>query len=175
MALALNIILLFLEGIGLSISFRARKWGNFVFYTQLSNMLCALSSLLFVLFSPAAWVTAVRYLAACGLVMTFLVTICVLIPMGGDPKDLLLAGNGLYHHVLCPILCVLSYVLFEPHAGRNMVIPSMALTLLYGLIMLYLNYIGKVDSPYPFVCVRERSAGATVLWMTVLVMVIGAM
>ena len=56
MALTLNIILLFLEGVGLSISFRARRWGNFVFYTQLSNMLCALSSLLFVLFSPAAWV-----------------------------------------------------------------------------------------------------------------------
>ncbi len=173
MALALNIILLLLEGIGLSISFRARKWGNFVFYTQLSNMLCALSCLLFVLFFPAAWVTAVRYLATCGLVMTFLVTICVLIPMGGDPKDLLLAGNGLYHHVLCPILCVLSYVLFEPHAGRNMLIPSMALTLLYGLIMLYLNYIRKVDGPYPFFRVHQQSAQASVTWVLVLLALIG--
>ena len=35
------------------------------------------------------FVTMLRYLNTCMLVMTFLVTTCVLIPMGGDPKKLL--------------------------------------------------------------------------------------
>ena len=71
---------------------------------------------------------------------------------------------------------VCSYVFLEQHVITAAVpfISGFA-TFSYGMLMLYLNYIGKVDSPYPFFCVRERSAGATVLWMTVLVMVIGAM
>ena len=42
------------------------------------------------------------------------------------------------------------------------------LTFLYGMIMLYLNWKGKVDGPYPFFRIRKQSALATVLWMAVL-------
>ena len=80
------------------------------------------------------------------LVMTFFVTTCVLIPMGGDPKKLLWSGNGLYHHVLCPILSTISYVFAERHSG--MIWLPVIVTLVYGLVMLYLNGIRKVDGPY---------------------------
>ena len=171
--LILNGILLLLETRGFYISFSARKLGNFVFYTQLSNMMCALSAGLYLLFGPGSAVTAVRYLATCALVMTFLVTIFVLIPMGGDPRDLLWEGNGVYHHVLCPVLCFISYVFFEQHAGPDMIVPSMLLTLLYGLIMLYLNYIRRVDGPYPFFRVHNQSVKASVIWVLVLLALIG--
>ena len=173
MAFCLNVIILLLEIRGLWISFSARGRGNFVFYTQLSNMLCALSCLCYLLFAPAGWVTGLRYLASCALVMTFLVTICVLIPMGGDPRSLLLKGNGMYHHVLCPVICFVSYVFFEMHAGTSMVVPSMILTLVYGLIMLYLNWTRKVDGPYPFFRVHDQSVFASVVWVLVLLALIG--
>ena len=102
------------------------------------------------------------------LVMTFFVTACVLIPMGGDPKKLLWSGSGLFHHVLCPLLSTVSYIFFENHAGLIWLWLPPAVTLIYGLTLLYLNGKEIVDGPYPFFRVRHQSALATVLWMTAL-------
>ena len=159
-------LVLLLEIIGLSISISARKWYTFAFYTQLSNMMTALSAALLLVLGEPYGVTILRYISTCMLVMTFFVTTCVLIPMGGDAKKLLWSGNGIYHHVLCPVISTVSYVFFENHSG--MVWLPVALTLAYGLIMLWLNWIRKVDGPYPFFRVHEQSASATVLWMAVL-------
>lgn len=171
-ARVLNLIVLLLELQGLRLSISGRKWRILIFYTQLSNLLTTCASLLLVLFGSAPWVSVLRYVSVCMLVMTFLVTTCVLIPMGGDPKMLLWSGNGLYHHVLCPILSTVSYLLFESHASTAVVIAPVLVTLVYGLIMLWLNYERKVDGPYPFFRVRHQSVKATILWMIVLVAVI---
>ena len=92
-----------------------------VFYTQLSNLVTAVSALLLLLFGQPYAVTVLRYLSTCMLVMNFFVTTCVLIPMGGDPKKLLWSGNGLYQHVLCPVISTASYILAENHTAGNMI------------------------------------------------------
>ena len=97
------------------------------------------------------------------LTMTFLITLCVLVPMGGGFKTLMLSGNGLYHHTLCPIISVLSYVLWEPHS--NIWLLPVIVTTVYGLIMLYMNWKQRFDGPYPFFRGRQQSTLATVLWM----------
>lgn len=169
LARILCVIVLLLEARGLSLSITDRKWKILVFYTQLSNLAATVSALLLVILGQPAWVTTLRYLSTCMLVMTFLVTTCVLIPMGGDPKKLLWSGNGLYHHVLCPIISTASYVFAEQHSG--MIWLPVIVTLIYGLVMLYLNGIRKVDGPYPFFRVHNQSVAATVLWMVVLMAV----
>ena len=169
LARILCVIVLLLEARGLSLSVSDRKWRILVFYTQLSNLAATVSALLLVILGQPACVTALRYLSTCMLVMTFLVTTCVLIPMGGDPKKLLWSGNGLYHHVLCPIISTVSYVFAERHSG--MIWLPVAITLVYGMVMLYLNGIRKVDGPYPFFRVHNQSVAATVLWMTALMAV----
>ena len=168
-ARALCLIVLLLELRGLSLSLPGRKWKALVFYTQLSNLVTALSALLLVLFGQVPWITVLRYLSTCMLVMTFFVTTCVLIPMGGDPKKLLWSGNGLYHHVLCPVLSTAFYLLAEEHS--SMVWLPVRVTFAYGMTMLYLNGIRKVDGPYPFFRVHNQSVLATVLWMVVLMAV----
>ena len=165
----LCILVLLLEARGLSLSITGRKWKILVFYTQLSNLAATVSALLLVILGQPMWVTVLRYLSNCMLVMTFFVTTCVLIPMGGDPKKLLWSGNGLYHHVLCPIVSTASYVFAEQHSG--MIWLPVIVTLVYGLVMLYLNGIRKVDGPYPFFRVHYQSAMATVLWMVALMAV----
>ena len=100
-----------------------------------------------------------------------LVYSCVLIPMGGDAKILLWSGNGLYHHVLCPVISTASYIIIEKHAGGDWIWLPVALTFIYGMVMLYLNGIRKVDGPYPFFRVHDQSVSATVLWMCVLLAV----
>ena len=166
----LNLLVLLLEARGLYISITSKRWKILIFYTQLSNLVTALSALLYLILPAVPAVTVLRYLSTCMLVLTFIVTTCVLIPMGGDAKKLLWSGNGIYHHVLCPVVSTLSYVLFERHVTGAVRLPVIV-TLLYGIVMLYLNLIKKVDGPYPFFRVHQQSAVSTVLWMVVLMAV----
>ena len=166
MAMALNVIVALLE----LWAFRKvwnRKWMNLVFYTQISNILTFVSSLAFLAFGRGA--VMLRYTSVCMMVMTALVTVFILVPMGGDPKKLLWSGNGLYHHVICPLITTVSYVFFEPHAGFSFLWLPVGVTLLYGLVMLALNGKELVDGPYPFFRVRHQSPGATVVWTIALV------
>ena len=164
----LCLIILILEIRGLSISFPAGKWKTLIYYTQLSNLVTAVSAALLIVLGQPYWITILRYLSTCMLVMTFLVTICVLIPMGGNPRMLLWSGNGLYHHVLCPAISTASYILAENHAGGNLIWLPAVVTLVYGLIMLFLNGKRRIDGPYPFFRIYNQSVLATVLWMVVL-------
>ena len=83
----LCLLVLLLEVRGLSLSLPHRKWAALAFYTQLSNLITAVSALLLVLAGGHMWTAALRYVSTCMLVMTFFVTVFVLIPMGGDPKN----------------------------------------------------------------------------------------
>lgn len=175
MARLIHLILLLLELRGLRLSLSNRKWQTLlVFYTQLSNLLTVLASLLLVLLGQPPWVTVLRYASVCMLIMTFFVTTCVLVPMGGDPKKLLFSGNGLYHHLLCPVLSTLSYFLVEAHAAADAILLPLGLTLIYGLVMLDLNRRRIIDGPYSFFRVYKQTKRATVLWFLALLCAIAA-
>lgn len=168
------LIIIVLEVRGLFLSIGDRRWKVFAFYTQLSNIMTAISAIAVLVMGELPATTMLCFLSSCMLAMTFFVTTCILIPMGGDAKQLLFSGNGLYHHLVIPIVSIGSYLLVEQHvlSGWMILIPTV-LTLLYGLIMLYLNYKDIFDGPYPFFRVKNQSAGATVLWMIALTCVIG--
>ena len=142
MATLANIAVIIFEILGLRISIASRGWKIFAFYTQVSNLITLASSVAFLVAGPAA--APLRYLSSCMLTMTFLVTLFVLVPMGGGFNQLMLSGNGLYHHTLCP------------------------------LTMLYLNYRRIFDGPYPFFRVHNQSVTASVVWTLVLIVAIAA-
>ena len=114
MATAANALIILLEILAFRISIAERHWKIFAYYTQISNLITLLSSMAFLLFGgTSSWL---RYLSSCMLTMTFLITICVLVPMGGGFRTLMLSGNGLFHHTLCPVISILSYIIWEPHS-----------------------------------------------------------
>ena len=166
-AIIANISIIVLEFIGLSKSISGRGWKIFAFYTQISNIITLISSIVFLVIGGAP----VRYLSTCMLVMTFLITLCVLVPMGGGFRSLMLSENGLYHHTLCPIISVMSYILLEPHGGS--ILLPMIVTTVYGLILLLLNGLRLFDGPYPFFRVHNQSKVATVIWTAALICLIG--
>ena len=170
MRLFITILVIILEVIGLAISVRARKWKIFVFYTQLSNLAALFSSILCLVFGFNAVTSVFRYVSACMLVMTFLITLFVLVPMGGGFMKLMVHGNGLYHHTLCPILSVYSYLFLEPHC--DLWIVPVVLTMIYGLTMMYLNMIRRYDGPYPFFKVYKQSRAVSVFWIIALTLII---
>lgn len=171
MARAANALLILLELIGLSISIADRRWKIFAFYTQISNILALTSAIAFLLLGERA--AALRYLSTCMLAMTFLISLCVLAPFGGGFKEMMLSDNKLYHHTLCPIISLVSYVLWEPHGGTW--VAPVVVTTIYGLAMLYLNYLRRFDGPYPFFRVHDQSVMASVLWTLALIALIGTL
>ena len=172
MAIAANLLVIALEAVGLYISASAKKWRILAFYTQLSNLCALLSSAVFLCAQGSAAATALRYLSSCMLTMTFLITTLVLVPMGGGFRKLMLSGNGLYHHTLCPMLSVTSYIIWEQHSSL-WILPNV-LTFIYGIVMLIMNGKGLFDGPYPFFRVRNQSKLATVIWILVLIGIIAA-
>ncbi len=165
-AIILNILIIILEMAGASRSEMKVTLRTFVFYTQISNAMTFISSILLILFGSRPWTVMLRYTSCCFMLMTFIIVIFVLVPMSREVKKLLFSGTGLYFHLLCPLTSIASYILFESHA-HLWILPTV-LTFIYGMAMLYLNYIGKVDGPYPFFRVRRQSKTATLLWMTAL-------
>lgn len=175
MARVFNLLIVILEIIAFT---KSIKWHglrkNFIFYTQISNCLTFIASLLLVIFGTKSTIEILRYVSVCMLVMTFFVTACILVPMSGKPRELLFSGSGLFHHLLIPIISTLTYMFLEKRADFKWVWLPAALTLIYGLTMLYFNYIGKVEGPYPFFLIKDMGGTRTTMWMVCLLLVITA-
>ena len=141
-----------------------------IFYTQLSNMVALLSSICYVIKSDAEFTVTMRYLSTVMLTMTVLVTLCILIPAGAGFVRMMLSGNGLFHHTLCPAISITSYILWEKHS--SMWLLPVIVTFIYGMVMLYLNYAKLAEGPYPFFRIYDQSKKATVIWMMALTVII---
>lgn len=141
---------------------------SFIFYTQQSNLVALISAVLLLLSGPHEWIVWFRFLGVCMLVMTMSVTILILQPMLKNSQLLFWSRTGFFLHLVCPILNCISWFFFETHGSQAMILLPPAYTLLYGMVMIYCNYKGTVDGPYPFLRVRRQSVKATVLWILVL-------
>ncbi len=163
-----SIIVIVLELAGFSVS-RGRGILLLAFYTQLSNIVTLISCVCYLVNSDAAFTIALRYLSTVMLAMTVLVTLFVLVPYAGF-VDMMLSGNGLYHHTLCPAISITSYFLWEQHSSMWFI--PVIVTFIYGIILLYLNHVEVIDGPYPFFRIHHQSVKATVIWMIALTLLV---
>ncbi len=164
------------EIVCLIISWKAIGKAMFIYYTILSNCMATVSTALLLAVqtgtgtgsASGTFLADFRYLSVCMMTMTCLVVIFVLLPMSKSPDErkALFAGTQFFYHLLCPVLTLVSYVLWEDHS-RAWYLPAIA-TIVYGLVTMYFNYTGKLDGPYPFVRVRHQSRIATAVWIVVM-------
>ncbi|MDD2981490.1 MAG: Pr6Pr family membrane protein [Hespellia sp.] len=181
--LALNLIVVILEIIGLVMSIQQHGWGLFQFYTQDSNIvamlacgLMAVNQLLCLTGKKSqAAESAVRfkYIAVCLLMVTFLVVIFVLAPtskMGGY-KVMLFHGTMLYHHFLCPIIAFVSLILFESDVEIRSKDVKIALvpTIIYAVTAVILNVLHVMTGPYPFLMVYNQPFFMSVVWFILII------
>ncbi len=164
-AIIANMIIIILELITFYIC-RSRVHEMLVFYTQLSNIVTLVSSVCFVINRNAGITVILRYLSTVMLTLTVLITLFVLVPTGAGFVRMMLSGNGLFHHTVCPVISVTSYFLWEQHSSVWLI--PVAVTLAYGLVILLLNLAKIIEGPYPFFRVYEQSVKATVIWMVAL-------
>lgn len=170
--IGLNILLIVLEVIGLSITLKNMGFlETIMFYTELSNFLGLIASLVFVLFlfkgEIPKWVRLLKFISVLSLTVTFLVVIFVLGPMYDfNYKSLLFSGSMLYTHLLCPILAFILFVFLEGGKfSKKECLIANALTIGYSFVMIPLNLFKVVDGPYPFLRVRDQSIFMSIVWI----------
>ncbi len=151
-------------------------WHQFIYYTQWSNYLLFLITAVHLIYllrerkmgkKMPAWVDRCRYYATCLTTVTFLVTVCILIPWYGHPEFFLLETNGLFQHLLCPILAIASLPLLRKVRKKDCLV-ALIPTVVYGIVMYTLNYLRVVDGPYPFLKVHDQPWYMSVVWFLVL-------
>ena len=167
------IIILCCEIIALPFSIRNRGWTLFAYYTQISNILTSVSVIALLIANitnrHVKWITALRYCSACMLLLTMIITLIVIAPSGKVSLGQLLFSpldNGLYHHLICPILSIASYIMCEDHIQhKSVILIPVCCTLLYGMVMILLNGLRFFVGPYPFLQVHDQSVLATIGWV----------
>lgn len=177
-AFILNAAIVMMEIIGLIMSFSRHGMKSFQFYTEDSNMFALVSSLLFCAWTVTngkkesallpKWIHVMKYMSNCCLAVTFIVVITVLAPMAG-PKGyqmMMLSNSMLFHHFLCPVISLISFIFFEKEPKIDVKHSFYALmpTIVYALIVTLLNILRVMEGPYPFFHVYEQPLFATVLW-----------
>ena len=145
----------------------------FQFYTNDSNIFALVSSVLYVVSSLNGKKTGVRlrFMATSSLTLTFLVVICVLIPLEKESASYLLFDRAcFFEHLVCPILSFVSFVFFEDGSAltRKDALSAVLPTAVYASIMIILNMVRVVEGPYPFLRVCEQPLYMSVIWFFVI-------
>ena len=112
------------------------------------------------------WVMIFKYIATGCLTLTFLVVIFVLCPMMGGYKEGLIKENLIYQHTLCPIIAIVSFLIFDPTLtfSWQAVIWAWIPTAIYAVVTIILNVLKLLEGPYPFLYVYRQPWYASVAW-----------
>lgn len=174
-ALIFNAAVVLLEIVAVCLNLREGGVTVFRYYTVLSNVFAGLVSAVFVCFfltrrgQTPLFVARLRYYATCCLTITFLVVVFILAPMleGYTLWRLLTQGSMLYQHLLCPVLAIVSFTVFERDGRltKRDILRSLCPTALYALVTVPLNIARVLYGPYPFLLVYEQPVWASVLWV----------
>ena len=129
-SLALNLLIIFLEMIGFVFAFSNHGWSALIYYTELSNILLFVAAMFYVCYTVwdlqgqkikmPRYVPLLKYVATLSVAITFIVVITVLSwATKYSLWTLLTQQSMLFHHTLCPILAILSFLFFEKYRFKK--------------------------------------------------------
>ena len=186
LSLIVNIVLLVLELIGFAYVATENGISSLRYYTQDSNIVVIIAAVLYIIYYFKSekegkeelpyFVGLIKYIASCVVTVTFIVVLTVLAPSrASEGRDavihVIVGGSNLYHHVLCPILCVISNIFIDEKITISLKENLLATipTFLYGTITLILNIAKVMYGPYIFLHVYEQSVLMSVFWFMAIV------
>ena len=169
----INLVIAILEIIGFILVFSELGITSFEYYTEDSNLLLLISSIIFLIYISKnkelpKWFESFRFIAVVSTTLTLIIVLTVLswtTDLG--LYHLLFNGSMLYHHTLCPVLAILSFVLLEKYETINTV-KGLYFTIICAVIMIILNVLKIVEGPYPFLMVYKQPIFHSILWTVVI-------
>lgn len=106
------------------LAFTSSTLEAFKYFTVDSNVLAGLVALAYVILqiltAKGKTIKAPRFIyclklaATAGVTLTMTVTVCFLIPQFGEYWYILFENNNLFFHLIIPLLCLITFVFFEP-------------------------------------------------------------
>lgn len=147
----------------------------FLFVTSMIMMITALVCIIRKCDIPKA-VLILKYFSVCCITMTFIVVIAVLLPgkvSDGYGPHIMYKGAQIYHHTVCPILAIVTFIFIEKKEKFDKLFIRVAYvpTVIYGIVIVILNIKGVVYGPYPFLRITTQSHLETVKWFIILIIV----
>ena len=165
----INLLIVILEIIGFVLVFKELGITSLEYYTEDSNLLLLLSSIIILIYISKnkelpLWFKSFRYIAIVSTTLTLIIVLTVLSwTTDFGLYYLLFHESMLYHHTLCPVLAILSFVFVERYDNLH-TIHGLYFTAVYGIIMIILNALKIVEGPYPFLLVHNQPIIHSIIW-----------
>jgi len=169
-AIICNTIIFLLEIIGFILYIRRMHTASLEYYTMDSNLLAMITSAIFIVYphKNKTFIRDLRFITTSCLTVTFLVVIFVLCPMANfDYMTFLFGEEMIIFHTLCPIISIISYVLFEKKSNKRYL--GFIFTVFYSLVLIILNLLNQINGPYPFLRIREQPVLMSIFWAIMIV------
>lgn len=170
-SIVLNILIVVLEIIGIIYTLSSYKLNLFMYYTIDSNILLLFASILYLigLFTGKnnKFVHLLKFSATVSVAITFIVVLSILSWSSSlSLYNLLVKDAMLYHHILCPLLAITSFILFEKYDNKmnRYQLKGLLFTVLYAVVIIFLNIFKIISGPYPFLMVYNQSIIASIIW-----------
>ena len=176
-SLTLNLMIVVLEIIAFIVSYNSNHRIAFEFYTEDSNILLMICCSIFAYYiimgkSIPKWLHIFKYIATTSVTITFMVVVFILSPMYGFNYPLLmLSGTMLFHHTLCPILGIVTFLLYDNlklYKNKDIYL-SLSFTFIYAIVAIILNIVKVLNGPYPFLMVRTQPLIVSIIWFTIVI------
>ena len=169
LALGSNILLIVLASLGLYFSIVDKN--AFLYYSDNAGMFALSASILYVIIvlakkEPNFLCLALRYVSTTCLVLTLVGTFYVATTTGENYLDSFIKGSHLFNNLLCPIVSVISFTLFEGDRRLNKkktIWYALIPTVIYGIIMLVCNVSNTFTGPYSFMMINDNPVYVTVV------------
>ena len=185
-SLWVNVFLIIAEIVGFVMVINESGFAFVKYYTQASNIILLIAATLYVIhyFKSCKngteelpyYVGLLKYIASCVVLVTFIVVVTVLAPTRADQganavMNVIFGGSNLFHHILCPLICVISYVFLDENicSTRKENLLATFPTFLYAAITLSLNIAKIMEGPYIFLYVYEQSVFMSIFWIIAIV------
>ena len=176
-SIIINTLIVILEIVGLICTYSFNHRIGIEYYTEDSNILGLISSLLLVIFlvnnkKIPKWLKLFKYSTTICLTVTFIVVIFILAPMYNFNYVYLLFHNELlYHHLLCPILSIITFIYFDDLGmlDKKDSLLGLSLTLIYAVVLIILNIAKFIEGPYPFLYVYKQSIVVSIIWFIIII------
>ncbi len=172
----LNVFIILFELQAIVYNAIVNKWLALEFYTELSNLFALVTSTLYVFYlikgkKMPSLVSLLKYSSTVCLGITFIVVLFILLPMSYyDVKAMFFDGILLYHHLLCPLLSIISFLFFDDLKVFDQIdmLFSLSFTCVYAVVLIVLNLLYIIEGPYPFLMIRSQSVLASTIWMIII-------
>ena len=176
-SIIINVVIVILEIIALIIHYGSIGNGIAIqYYTIDSNVLALVSSLLFVIYlffdkKIPKWLKIFKYITTVSLTITLFVVLLILLPMSNfNYSGLLFSNVMLCHHLLCPILGIITFIFFDDigdFTTKDSIL-SLGLTYIYSAITITLNLTGDLIGPYPFLMILDNSILESIFYFVII-------